>query len=322
MNKKIVVGLGIIGAAFAGFFIVKKSQEPHHAAAYTIGILQTSSHPALDATLEGFTQELKNLMGDDVAFVVQNAQGSIANVHAIAQQFHAKSYYAGFFAIATPAAQSLGSIEKTRPIFIAAVSDPDSLGLISPRTNVCGTKDMIDVKAGIDLLVQLVPNAKKIGLLYSSGETNSTVLVQKMRQDLEGRGLMVLEFAMSNEADMQAMVESASGKVDALLAPTDNMIGSAVSAIAAIALKHKKPFIVSDNMLVKEGPLAAHGVDYKAGGKRAAEIAYEVLVGGKKPHELGVERIRDGSIFINKKTLDTLGLSIPEELKERAIIVS
>ena len=143
-----------------------------------------------------------------------------------------------------------------------------------------------------------------------------------MREDLEPRGLSVAEFAMSNEADMQAMVESACHKVDVLLAPTDNMIGSAASAIAAIALKHKKPFIVSDNMLVKEGALAAHGVDYKAGGKRAAQIAHEVLVGGKKPYELPIERIQDDAIFINQKTLDTLGLSIPESLKERIVIVS
>jgi putative tryptophan/tyrosine transport system substrate-binding protein len=318
MNR---IRLGIALFVF-GIFLFMRMQQPTHTAAYTIGILQTASHPALDATHEGFVEELKNLMGDDIAFVTQNAQGSIANVHAIAQQFHAKSQYAGFFAIATPAAQSLSTIEKERPIFIAAVSDPDSLGLIHPNTNVCGTKDMIDVQGGIDLLTQLVPNAKKIGLLYSSGEANSTVLVKKMRQDLEGRGLTVAEFAMSNEADMQAMVESACGKVDALLAPTDNMIGSAVSAIAAIALKHKKPFIVSDNMLVKEGALAAHGVDYKAGGKRAAQIAHEVLVEGKKPYELPVERIQDGSIFINQKTLDTLGLSIPDALKERAVIVS
>lgn len=320
--KKAVFIIGVLGVCVAGFVALKKMQTPEHEAKYTIGILQTASHPALDATRIGFMDELKNLMGDEVAFVVQNAEGSITSVHTIAHQFHGKRQFAGFFAIATPAAQSLGTIEKERPIFIAAVSDPDSLGLIHPNTNVCGTKDMIDIKAGIDLLTQLVPNAKKIGLLYSSGETNSTVLVQKMREDLEARGLTVAEFAMSNEADMQAMVESACGKVDALLAPTDNMIGSAASAIAVNALKHKKPFIVSDNMLVKEGPLAAHGVDYKAGGKRAAQIAYEVLVGGKKPYELPVEHIQDGSIFINKKTLDTLGLSIPESLKERVVIVS
>jgi putative ABC transport system substrate-binding protein len=75
-------------------------------------------------------------------------------------------------------------------------------------------------------------------------------------------------------------------------------------------------------MLVKEGALAAHGVDYKAGGKRAAQIAHEVLVGGKKPYELPIERIQDDAIFINQKTLDTLGLSIPESLKERIVIVS
>ncbi len=320
MKKQLII-IGMLGICAVGFVALKRMQTPAIAATYTIGILQTASHPALDATREGFMEELKSKMGDDVAFVEQNAQGSITSVHTIAQQFHAKKQYAAFFAIASPAAQALHAIEKERPIIIAAVSDPNAIGLVYPRNNVCGTKDMIDVRAGVELLTQLVPKAKTIGLLYASGETNSIVLIKDMHKELEARGLKAIDFSMSSEADIQAMVESACHKVDALLAPTDNMIGSAIAIIATIALKHNTPLIVSDNMLVKDGALAAQGVDYKAGGKQSAQIAYEILVGGKKPYELPIEQIQGGQIFINKKTLDTLGLSIPESLKDHIVLL-
>jgi putative ABC transport system substrate-binding protein len=320
--KKILIIVGVLGACVVGFVVLKKMQAPTVTAVYTIGILQTASHPALDASRDGFMEELKSKLGDDVAFVVQNAEGSISNVHTIAQQFHAKQQFKAFFAIATPAAQALHAIEKERPIIIAAVSDPVSVGLVDSKTNVSGTKDMIDVKAGIDLLTQLIPTAKTVGILYTSGETNSVVLVEQMHKELKACGLTATDFAMSSEADMQAMVESAANKVDVLLAPTDNMIGSAIASIATIALKHKKPLIVSDNMLVKDGALAAHGVDYRAGGKRSAQIAYDILVGGKKPEELPIEQVGDGEIFINQNTLASLGLSIPESLKEKVVIVS
>ena len=320
--KKVALLIVLLAVGVFGFVILKKSQAPAIAATYTIGILQTASHPALDATREGFIEEIKSKMGDDIAFVIQNAEGSIVNVHTIAQQFHAKKQFNGFFAIATPAAQAMAAIEKERPIFIAAVSDPASIGLIHPKTNVCGTKDMIDVKAGIQMLQELLPDAKKVGLLYTSGEVNSMVLVKEMHNELKVRGLISMDFAMSSEADIQAMVESACSKVDVIMTPTDNMVGSAIASIAAIALKYKKPLIVSDNMLIKEGPLASRGVDYKAGGKQTADIALEVLVQGKHPSELPIEQIQGGQIFINKNTLDALGLSIPAALKDRVELVS
>lgn len=321
MNKKLVI-IGLAGACIVGLVFIKKMQTPASSAAYTIGVLQTASHPALNASREGFIEELKSKMGDDVEFVIQNAEGSIANIHTIAQRFHAKKQFNGFFAIATPAAQALSALEKERPIFIAAVSDPKSIGLIHEGTNVCGTQDMIDVKAGVELLTQLIPDAKKVGLLYTSGEANSMILVKKMHQELEARGLTAVDFAMSNEADMQAMVELACRKVDVILAPTDNMVGSAIASIATIALKYKKPLIVSDNMLVQYGPLAARGVDYEFGGKQAARIAYAVLVEGKHPDELPIEHVKSEQIFINQDTLAALGLSIPEALKEQVVLVS
>ncbi len=291
------------------------------AKAYTIGILQTASHPALDAARDGFMEELQHKLGDSVEFIVQNAQGSIANAHALAQQFHANQQFNGFFAIATPAAQALSSLEKNRPVIIAAVTDPSALGLTHVlNTNVCGTTDMIDVNAEIEMLTQLVPQAKNIGIIYTAGEVNSIALVKQMHQEVAARGLTATDFAIGSEADLHAIIELACRKTDLLLAPTDNTVASTIAAIAAITAKHKKPLIVSDNMLVKCGALAARGVDYKATGKQAAEIAYKVLVEGQKPEELPIAEPKIETVYINKNVLDALGLTIPDILKKQSIL--
>jgi len=318
MKKVVFIGLMAI---FIGSFLALKRSQKTKSALITIGVLQTASHPALDAAREGFMQELTERMGNKVAFVLNNAQGSIAQAHAIAQQFHANKQLDGFFAIATPAAQAMSAVEKERPIILAAVTDPHALGILQPDTNVCGVKDMIDVKAGIALLKQLVPQAKTIGLLYTSGETNSLALVKVMRAELEAHGLTPLDFAIGNEVDVAHMVDLACRRADALLAPTDNTVASSISLIATIALKHKKPLIVSDNMLVKYGALAARGVDYFRSGKKAAGIAYQVLMEGKKPYELPIEQAESEQIVINNATLAALGLSIPTKLQQSIILI-
>ncbi len=312
--------MSILGVALVGAFVIKRLQKPAENARYTIGILQTASHPALDAAREGFMQELQSTLGNEVAFVIQNAQGSVSQAHSIAQQFHANKKMNGFFAIATPAAQAMSAVEKERPIIISAVTDPLALGIIHPTTNVCGTKDMIDVKAEIDMLLHLVPHAHHVGLVYTSGEVNSRALSKLMRKELEARGIVVSDFAFGSEADVHAMVELACRKADVILAPTDNTVASTIAVIAATALKHKKPLFVSDNMLVKSGALAARGVDYKTGGKRAAQIAHEVIVEGKKPFEVPVEQPKCEQIFINQTTLEALGLTIPTELHNQVVL--
>ncbi len=322
MSRKIILMMALAGAFVLSFVIAKQMKKPATNALYTIGILQTASHPALDAVRDGFMEELQSKLGSDVAFVIQNAQGSVSQAHTIAQQFHANRQLKGVFAIATPAAQAMSAVEKIKPIFIAAVTDPNALGLIYPMTNVCGVTDAINVPAEIDMLVQLVPSAKMVGLLYTSGETNSLVMAKQMRQELEGRGLVVTDFAVTNESDLPALTELACRKVDVLLSPTDNMVASAITLITTITLKHKKPFIVSDNMLVKFGPLAARGVDYKVSGKQAAQLAYSVVVEGKKPYELPVEQADSTKAFVSESTLGMIGLTVPAALQGDVVLVS
>ena len=321
MSKKIIIMVALAGAFLLSFVIAKQVRKPITTVLYTIGILQTASHPALDAARDGFMEELQSKLGADVAFIVQNAQGSVSQAHTIAQQFHANRQLSGVFSIATPAAQAMSAVDKVKPIFIAAVTDPNALGLIYPTTNVCGVTDAINVPAEIEMLVHLIPTTKTVGILYTSGETNSLVMAKQMRQELEARGLTVTDFAVTNESDLAALTELACRKVDVLLSPTDNMIASAISLISTITLKNKKPFMVSDNMLVKFGPLAARGVDYKLSGKQAAQVAYKVLVEGAKPFELLIEQADSKKAFINRETMTFFGIVVPQELQNDIVLI-
>jgi len=319
--KKLILSSIIICIFIFSFILIKRFKQSKNTAAYTIGILQTASHPALDAARDGFIGELKNKMGNGVEFVVQNAQGSVSAAHTIAQQFHANTHYDAFFAIATPAAQAMAAVEKDKPIIIAAVTDPQALGFVYPTTNVCGVTDMIDIKAEIDMLITLVPTAQTVGILYTAGETNSLAAAALMREELEARGLTAINYAIGNEADIPTIVSLACRKTDVILAPTDNTVATSINAIASIALRHKKPLIVSDNMLVQFGPLAARGVDYKECGKQAANIAYALIVEGKTPAQLPIVQPKTDTIYINKQTVAELGLAIPESLQQSVRII-
>lgn len=319
--KKVIIGsLLLIGIAGA-LILIKKRNSNATKAKYSVGILQTASHPALDASRDGFIEELTKLLHNDVEFVIKNAQGSTTQAHAIAQQMRSNKQLNGFMVIATLAAQAMHTVEKERPLFIAAVTNPEALGLIYPDTNVCGTKDMIDIAGQITMLTQLLPQARTVGILYTSGELNSINMVTMMHKELKERGLTAIDFAIGNDADIPAMVNVACRKVDVLLAPTDNNIASAISLVSAIALKHKMPLIVSDNMLVQQGPLASRGVDYRENGVQTAHIAHAVLAEGKKPADLPIEQAPCNQIFINAATMRELGILIPDEIQKDIVFV-
>lgn len=322
MNKKNITLLSIFIIAVTAIVCLKQNTKTKSKTRFTVGILQTASHPALDAARDGFIEELQETIGQDISFVVRNGQGSIANIHTIAQQFHHDKNIQTIFAIATPAVQAITTIEKSKPIFIAAVTDPQALGLIHPTTNVCGTKDMIDVSEEFDMIKKLLPQAQTVGLLYNNGELNSITLANLMRKVAKEHNLTPIEFAVSSESDLPAAAQIAFFKTDIVLTPTDNMVASSITMLAALANKNKKPLIVSDNMLVKEGALASRGVDYKESGKQTAQIAYQVLINDQKPHSLSIEQAKSDKVFINTKVATSLNITIPESFKNNIVFVA
>ncbi len=308
MKKNILLIIALVVVPVGLIIMKRKKALPQ--TRYTIGILQTASHPALDAVHEGFTTELVSLLGTDVSFITQNAQGSITQAQTAAAHLHADGKYSAFFTIATPALQALAAVEKDRPVIFAAVTDPEPLGVMNPTTNITGVTDMIDVPHFIETITKLLPLTKTVGIVYSTGELNSTEMVQKFKNELTTHQLQALEFGISHESESAAVLQKACRTADVIITPTDNMIASAISTIAAQAVAGKKPLIVSDSMLINKGPFAAQGVDYKKSGQQAARIAHKLLTQDLKPHQIPVESAHSTEVFVNTTTLETFGITL------------
>jgi putative ABC transport system substrate-binding protein len=320
--KRIIFAVAVAFVIIGAWIVIRKNVEgKKEGELYTIGILQTASHPALDASQQGFIDEIKSQMGDKINFVIQNGQGSISTIHAMAQQFHAKADIDGVFAIATPAVQAMASVEQEKPISIAAVSVTPAAQEFLLKKNIFGMSDAIDVKAEVEALKTLLPDVTTVGILFCTAETNSVSTVELMVKELEKIGLTPVIIGVTSEADIEPALLSALRKIDVLLAPTDNMVANAITLIADIVQKAEKPSVVSDNMLVQYGALMARGVDYYESGKKAGAMMLEVLAHGKKPQELGIVKADTKEIFVNKQVSELLGVIIPDSIKQDVILI-
>jgi putative tryptophan/tyrosine transport system substrate-binding protein len=314
MSSRIFTTIICLVAAL-GVFLYKKNFLENDVGKITIGIIQTASHPALDQVRQGFIAELEKLSNHEIDFVIQNGEGSISQIQSIAANFHAHKKIQAIFSIATPAVQAITRVEKEKPIFIAAVSDPESLGL-SKNTNVCGTTDRIDTDAQSSLIKDLIPHASRATILYNPGESNSVAMVEKMRGSLEKQGIDSTLLGVHLESEIAVAVNAASRKGDFILVPADNLLVGAMPFVANEALKNKCPLIVSDIPSVAKGALAANGADYRELGKQTALLAYKVLMEKESPRKIGINDPLDTKTVINQKTMQALQIRVSEKLAE------
>lgn len=296
--------LVLVGALFA---FKHSRKKPTHQ--FTVGILQTASHPALDAVREGFKKQAQATL-NDVGFIEQNAQGSTSTAHMIAQSFNQNKSIDLVLAIATPAAQAMASINSSKPIVFAAVTDPKAAGLIG--SNICGATDSINIAQQCALISQLTPNAKTVALLFNKGEVNATSMVATMEPELKKLGLTTIQCCVTNEAEIPAAVASACSKADVILAPIDNTVASTIDFIAPMTRSKQVPLFVSDNLLVKRGALAARGVDYFTSGMTAADLAQKILIEHQEPSALKTVTPECNTIFVNKDTAHACELTVPQ----------
>lgn len=292
--------------------VIKKTMSKNNNSLLKIGILQTASHPALDAARDGFVDTIKAELGDNVEFVINNAQGSIVTAHTIAERFHADDSIAAIYAIATQALQAIASVEKEKPIFIAAVSNPHQLGIINKTTNICGTTDMVDIPGTIQAIKNVLPPVETIALIYNPAESNSVAQIAAMEKELNQHSIKTIRVGIATEMEIPQAIASALSKADALLTPTDNLIASAMPLVAHLANSAHKPLIACHNDAVAQGAFMARGVDYYESGKETGNIALAVLRDGKKPYNLPITPTKSDTIVINKQVYDELSITIAE----------
>lgn len=293
-----------------------------------IGVIQYTAHPALDASRDGFIAKLEELGykdGENCNIDVQNAQADQSNLKTIAQKFvnDGKDL---ILAIATPAAQSMAAETKDIPILVTAVTDPAESGLVesndAPNVNVSGTSDLTPVKEQIALLKEVMPDAKKIGIMYCSGEENSRIQAEMAKAAAAENGLETEELTVSNTNDVAQVTESAIGKYDALYIPTDNILASSMPLVTSITNPKGLPVFVGEQGMVEGGGVASVGISYTELGELTGQMAVDILSGAADIKTMPIQYTENPELMINETAAAELGLTIPDSVKAKATVVN
>ena len=273
---------------------------------FKIGITQFVTHPSLDQVKDGFKKAFEEA-GLKAEFDEKNAEANMATANLIATNYKADKKDL-VFGIATPSAQALANNISDIPVLFSAVTDPASANILN--ANVTGTSDKLDnVADQLDLLVKLDPKVKKIGVLYNTSEQNSILQVKDIEAKAKEKGLEVVLQGVTAFGELSTATKGLLAQVDALYIPTDNLVVSGIKLINTEALLAKKPIVASENSSVELGALFTMGLDYYELGKRAGQMAVEILK-GKKISELPFESSKKMTLYVNEDTAAALGIDV------------
>lgn len=293
-----------------------------------IGIIQLVEHPSLDGAREGFIAALKEAgyeEGKNLKIDYQNAQGDVNNNMSIAQNLVADKNDV-ILAIATASAQAAAQSTKDIPILFTAITDPVGAKLVEslekPGGNVTGTSDTHPdaIKNTITAIKTFIPNAKKVGMIYNSGEPNSVVNVENAKKVIEELGLEAVETTVTASSEVKQAAESLVERADVFYIPKDNTVVSALESVITVANEKKIPTFVGEGDSVKRGTFASYGFEYHDLGYTTGKMAVEIL-NGKKPSEIPVGFPENLELFINKKAAEQEGITLTEEMLKDARIV-
>ena len=291
---------------------------------FRIGISQIVEHPALDATRKGFLDDLKEhgyAEGKNMQVDYKNSQNNRAVSGQIARKFVGDTVDL-VLAISTPSSLDVAAVTKDIPILFSAVTDPLVAGLVKsmtkPGANLSGTTDRSPVSKQLDLIREVLPNAKKLGTIYNAGEVNSAASVKEIKAEAEKRGMTVVEAAAASSSAVKMAAESLVGKVDVIHIPTDNTVVLALESVVKVCQDNKIPLFAADTDSVARGAIAALAVDYYKLGRQTGAMARNVLEGKVKISELPVEFQEELLLHINPKQARMMGVKLPENMVKRA----
>ncbi|MEG1994384.1 MAG: ABC transporter substrate-binding protein [Oscillospiraceae bacterium] len=285
--------------------------------AIQIGIVQIVQHPSLDTIRTSIVERLEETLEVPFEIDYKNANNDQSNLNSITQKFVGDEKDL-IIAIATPSAQSAMAQTSDIPIVFSAVTSPEAAGI--EGDNITGTSDRIPVEEIFTLAKQLTPNMKKVGFVYNSGEANSLAVIEEAKAYLTSQGIEFDEATITNTSELQQTAQSLAEKCDALFSPIDNTVASAMAVLADIAIEMKKPIYVGADSMVADGGLATVGIDYTVLGKETADIAVEVI-NGKSPSEIPYRVLEDFAVVINKETAEKIGVTVPQELLDKATLI-
>ncbi|HYG41932.1 MAG TPA: ABC transporter substrate-binding protein [Bordetella sp.] len=317
IGKKHFLTVGALAAALAIHAVPAAAQQK------SVAVTAIVEHPALDAVRDGVQDALKQagyVSGKNLKWQYQSAQGNTGTAAQIARKFVGDRPDA-IVAIATPSAQSVVAATKDVPVVYSAVTDPVAAQLVptmgASGTNVTGVSDLLALDKQIELIKKVVPEAKRVGMVYNPGEANSVVVVKQLQDLLPKAGMTLVEAAAPRTVDVASAARSLIGKVDVIYTNTDNNVVSAYESLVKVGNDAKIPLVASDTDSVKRGAIAALGIDYHDLGVQTGKIVVRILK-GEKPGAIPSETSSNLRLFVNPGAAAKQGVTLSEALLKSA----
>jgi putative ABC transport system substrate-binding protein len=288
-----------------------------------VAVTAIVEHPALDACRDGIREELATLgfaEGQSLRFEFQSAQGQPATAAQIARR------YVGLgpsviVPISTPSAQAVVAATRDIPVVFTAVTDPVGAGLVTtlerPGGNDTGLSDLSPIAQHLDLVKEIAPAVRKLGVPYNPGEANSLTLLKLIEAEAPLRGLTVVPAAASRSAEVQPAARTLVAEVDAIYVPTDNTVVSALEAVLGVARQRRIPVFAGDTDTVRRGAIATVGFDYREVGRQTAAIVARVLR-GESPGAIPVRQAQGTRLVVNRAAAQAFGVELPKPVLDRA----
>ena len=314
-------------AAGCGSKESSSSDGDNKEASYKIGIQQFAEHGSLDNCREGFLEGLEEegiKEGDNLTVEVKNAMADTATNAQIADSFVSDNMDL-ICAIATPSAQSAynAAMDKDIPVVYTAVTDPVAAELAdkdgNPVGNVTGTSDTLPVEDQLKMIREMMPDAKTIGILYTTSEANSVSAIATYESLVDKYGFTLETKGISQTSEIALATDDLLTKVDCITNLTDNTVVASLPTILEKANEKGIPVFGSEIEQVKIGCLAAEGIDYIQLGKQTGKIAAQILKGEKKASEIPYEIISEPGFYVNTKVAENLGIEVPSDLADSAV---
>lgn len=309
----------------AALFMTQKEQTRQSASSekVKIGVLQFVTHDSLDEIYKGIKAGLEEggySTTDNLEIDFMNAEADQSQVQTMSKKLvdNGNELLIG---IATPAAQGLANATTELPIIMGAVTDPVGANLVSdlknPGGNITGVSDQTPVADAVSLIKEITPDAKTIGVLYSSNEDNSKIQVEEFKAAAEEAGYTVLEYAVASSNELASTVEVATSKTDVLFTPVDNTVASAFSTVVSVANKTKTPIFTSVEDMVEGGGIASVTLSQYNLGVATGKMAAKIL-DGANPADTPVQIFNEGTVVVNQKVAKELGITLSDDVINQA----
>lgn len=311
----------LIGASLLAAASLVQAEEPR-----VVAITQIVEHPALDAAYQGIKDELAERgyrEGENLKVMHESAQGNSAIASQIARKFVGASPDV-IVAIATPSAQTVAAAARELPVVFSAVTDPVAAKLVksweAPGANITGVSDMLPIDKHLDMILRVMPDAKRIGTVFNPGEANAAALVELLEERLAVRGLELVKGAATKTSEVLGAARSLVGKVDAIYLTTDNTVISAAEAVISVGERSSIPVFAADTATVERGAVAALGFNYYNHGRQTGAMVARILEGASTA-DMPVETMEALDLYVNPEAGERMGVTLSEDLIQDAVKV-